>query len=107
MMNRSRAYNAKDTSGLSHKAEPSVGQPKSKPALFFVGDAVDVYSTVGDVFVWAGVVQEIKVNGVLTVEATIAKDKRGRLIRAKFSNQGKAVGPFNPQNRYLRKRGNP
>lgn len=103
MANRSRAYNPKDTSGLTDKAEPAVAQPKSKPALFILGDKVGVYSMVGDVFVWEGVVRSAKLNGVLTVEATIAKDKRGRLIQAKFSNQGKAIGPFNPQNRYLRK----
>jgi hypothetical protein len=100
--NKSRTYLSSDTSGLRDKPEKAVCRPRPT-VVFNVGDVVDVCDVITGQTAWTGTVTAIaKSNGILTVQANTARDRRGRVLVAKFSRSGHATGDFSLPSRRIR-----
>lgn len=100
--NKSRTYKSSDTSGLRDRPEQAVCRPR--PTIVFkVGDVVDVCDVITGQTAWTGTVTAIaKSNGILTVQADTARDRRGRILIAKFSRSGHATGDYSLPSRMIR-----
>ena len=73
------------------------------PVKYAVGDSVEVVDSISGNGLWVGAITAIaKANGIMTVTADTALDRRGRPLTAKFSKSGRAVGQYGPDNRHIK-----